>query len=334
MPVREIPEYATASFIFLPDMKSSGKILLSEIEQENKPHRLNNILKDVRCIFYDAPYRDPPATADGMSRRPADDPCAGNYWYTSDDPIGADETATAIQWMQLSYDIKWLEEMVRLEARFVGRENVFIVGFGTGFGIAAATVFQMEERIGGLLGVHPVMPFHVDLKYIALDGQTKAVVNAWSEMEKKRKEEGGQGEEEMEEDFSDVDGAGSEASARTLCVNDGNDQTHEARLGRLMGLLRYLVDKGEVPTFKRVCDRSDASTPVILLHGMDDKQVHFSYAKDTVQTFWNLGYKAKLDIMEDEGHKLSRMMLRELFTHFVKLGLGNEATRSQIQHHL
>ncbi|UKZ55049.1 hypothetical protein TrVGV298_008865 [Trichoderma virens] len=299
MPVREIPEYATASFIFLPDMKSSGKILLSEIEQENKPHRLNNILKDVRCIFYDAPYRDPPATADGMSRRPADDPCAGNYWYTSDDPIGADETATAIQWMQLSYDIKWLEEMVRLEARFVGRENVFIVGFGTGFGIAAATVFQMEERIGGLLGVHPVMPFHVDLKYIALDGQTKAVVNAW-----------------------------------TLCVNDGNDQTHEARLGRLMGLLRYLVDKGEVPTFKRVCDRSDASTPVILLHGMDDKQVHFSYAKDTVQTFWNLGYKAKLDIMEDEGHKLSRMMLRELFTHFVKLGLGNEATRSQIQHHL
>lgn len=293
---------ATASFIFLPDMRSSGKKLLYEIEQVMKTNTLASILGHARYVMCDPPFYDSLETA-------FYDPTLARRWFLTDNPIGADETATEIQWKALSTCINEIRNKVWAEAMIVGRENVFLVGFGIGFAVATAFLLQMEEPIGGLFGVYPVMPFHVDLKYIALDGQTKAVVNSWSTI-------------------SDEDGTNSEVSVGTLDIDRGNDQTHEARRARLMGFFEYLACQWEAPAHKRYCDRLDASTPVILLHGMDDEQIPYMYAKEAAQTFLYLGYNVKLDLMEGQGHRLSRKMIGEIFHSFMKYGLGNEEVRA------
>ncbi|KAL7961539.1 hypothetical protein V8C34DRAFT_301994 [Trichoderma compactum] len=293
---------ATASFIFLPDMRSSGRKLLYEIEQATKPNTLASILDYARYVMCDLPFSDPLETA-------FHDPTLANRWFLTDNPIGADETATESQWKALSTCINEIRNVVWAEAMIVGLENVFLVGFGIGFATATAFLLQMEEPIGGLFGVYPVMPFHVDLKYIALDGQTKAVVNSWLTI-------------------SDEDGTNSEASAGTLDIDHGNDQTHQARRARLMGFFEHLACRWEAPAHKRYCDRLDASTPVILLHGMDDEQIPFRYAKEAAQTFLHLGYNVKLDLKEGEGHGLSRNMIGELFHNFMKHGLGNQEARA------
>ncbi|KAK4074709.1 uncharacterized protein Triagg1_4858 [Trichoderma aggressivum f. europaeum] len=292
-----------ASFIFLPDTRSSGTKLLYEIQQAFKPKTLADILGPARSVMLDPPFYDP--------REPGKfyDPALARRWFFTDNPIGADETATESQWKNLSCCISEIKVKVWQEANIVGRENVFLVGFGIGFAVATAFLLQMEEPIGGLFGVYPVMPFHVDLKYIALDGQTKAVVNSWPTM-------------------SDEDETRSEASAGTLDFDHGNEQTHEARRARVMGFFQYVASFWEAPTQKRYCDRLDASTPVILLHGMDDEQIPFTYAKEAAQTFWNLGYKATLDYKEGEGHGLSRNMIGEIIHHFMKHGMGKEEVRA------
>ncbi|KAL7913101.1 hypothetical protein GGI35DRAFT_491332 [Trichoderma velutinum] len=322
-------ERATASFIFLPDMRSSAFKLLSEIEQATQPRTLANILERARYVMCNLPFHDYPKTAN-TSQGAFHNPALASCWFLIDNPIGADETATEIQWECLSFCINFIKTAVCREAEKVGRENVFLVGVGIGFAVATAFLLQMEEPIGGLLGVYPVMPFHVDLKYIALDGQTKAVVNSWSDMERKKsEEEKGKGKEKMEESLPHENEAKSEASTVTLNVNHGDDQTHESRRARVMGFFQYLATHGKPPAYKRFCDRLDASTPVVMLHGMDDERIPFKYGKEAVQTFENLGYNAKLDIKEGEGHRLSRNMIGELFHNFVKQELGSQEVRKR-----
>ncbi|PNP53737.1 hypothetical protein THARTR1_05861 [Trichoderma harzianum] len=291
-------------------MRSSGRKLLYEIEQATKPNTLARILKHARYVMFDLPFCDPLETA-GINQGAFYDPTLASRWFWTDNPIGADETATESQWKDLGICINGIRNVVWQEASIVGRENVFLVGFGIGFAVATAFVLQMEEPIGGLLGVYPVMPFHVDLKYIALDGQTKAVVNSWSDM-------------------SVEDGTNSEASAGTLDIDHGDDQTHQARRARVMGFFQYLASRWEAPAHKRYCDRLDASTPVVLLHGMDDEQIPFTYGKEAAQTFWNLGYNATLDLKKGEGHGLSRNMIGELFHNFMKHKMGNQEVRAQL----
>ncbi|KAK0766621.1 hypothetical protein N5P37_000347 [Trichoderma harzianum] len=308
---------AIASFIFLPDIKSSGRKLLYEIEQATKPYTLASIMGQARYVMCDLPFYDTRETA-GTDQSAVYDPAIKRRWYLTDDPIGADDTATASQWKDLSICINEIKTIVFREATIVGRENVFLVGFGIGFAVATAFLFQSEERIGGLLGVHPVMPFHIDLQYIAIYGQTKAVENARSKMPNK------------DENSSEQDETNSEASAATVDVDRGNEQTHEARRARLMGFLTYLTTRWEAPTHKRYIDRTDASTPVVLIHGLDDEQIHFKHAKHSVAMFWHLGYTAKLKIMDGEGHKLTRNMIGELFNRFMMQNLGNEAVRAHL----
>ncbi|KKP06299.1 hypothetical protein THAR02_01637 [Trichoderma harzianum] len=304
-------------------MKSSGRKLLYEIEQATKPYTLASILGQARYVMCDLPFfdlREPAGTTQGAVY----DPAITSRWFLTEDPIGADETATASQWKDLSICINTIKTVVMTEAAIVGRENVFLVGFGIGFAAATAFLMQSEERLGGLLGVHPVIPFYRDFKYIAMEGQTKAVMNALWKMPAK------------DETSSVEDEANSEASSVTLDGDRGYDrrhvpvQTHEARRARLMGFFQYLATRWEAPTHKKYIDRTDASTPVVLIHGLDDEQISFPHAKLAVQAFWELGYKAKLKIMDGEGHTLTRNMIGELFNRFMMQNLGNEEVRAQL----
>ncbi|KAF3071871.1 hypothetical protein CFAM422_005812 [Trichoderma lentiforme] len=308
---------ATASFIFLPDMKSSGRKLLYEIEQATKPYTLASIMGQARYVMCDLPFYDLRETA-GTNQGAVHDPAMASRWFLTDNPVGTDETATASQWKDLSICINTIKTVVMTEAAIVGRENVFLVGFGIGFAAATAFLMQSEERLGGLLGVHPVIPFYRDFKYIAMEGQTKAVMNALWKMPKK------------DETSSEEDEANSEASSVTLDVDPGYVQTHEARRARLMGFFQYLATRWDAPTHKKYIDRTDASTPVVLIHGLDDEQISFRHAKLAVQAFWELGYKAKLKIMDGEGHTLTRNLIGELFNRFMMQNLGNEAVRAQL----
>ncbi|KAL6832769.1 hypothetical protein V8C40DRAFT_284409 [Trichoderma camerunense] len=309
---------ATASFIFLPDMKSSGRKLLYEIEQATKPYTLASIMGQARYVMCDLPFYDLRETA-GTNQGAAHEPVIASRWFLTDNPVGTDETATASQWKDLSICINTIKTVVMTEALIVGRENVFLVGFGIGFAAATAFLMQSEERIGGLLGVHPVIPFYRDFKYIAMEGQTKAVMNALWKMPKKDKTS------------SEEDEANSEASSVTLDVDGGYAvQTHEARRARLMGFFQHLATQWDAPTHRKYIDRTDASTPVVLIHGLDDEQIHFRHAKLAVQAFWELGYKAKLKIMDGEGHTLTRNLIGELFNRFMMQNLGNEAVRAQL----
>lgn len=314
---------ATASFIFLPDMKSSGRKLLYEIEQATKPYTLASIMGQARYVMCDLPFYDLRETA-GTNQGAAHEPVIASRWFLTDNPVGTDETATASQWKDLSICINTIKTVVMTEALIVGRENVFLVGFGIGFAAATAFLMQSEERIGGLLGVHPVIPFYRDFKYIAMEGQTKAVMNALWKMPKK------------DETSSEEDEAKSEASSVTLDGDHGHDcgpvpvQTHEARRARLMGFFQHLATQWDAPTHKKYIDRTDASTPVVLIHGLDDEQIGFRHAKLAVQAFWELGYKAKLKIMDGEGHTLTRNLIGELFNRFMMQNLGNEEVRAQL----
>ncbi|KAM6480959.1 hypothetical protein HDV62DRAFT_398260 [Trichoderma sp. SZMC 28011] len=308
---------ATASFIFLPDMKSSGCKLLNEIEQATKPYTLASIMGQARYVMCDLPFYDLRQTA-GTNQGAVPDPAMAGRWFLTDNPVGTDETATASQWRDLSVCINTIKTVVMSEALIVGRENVFLVGFGIGFAAATAFLMQCEERLGGLLGVHPVIPFYRDFKYIAMEGQTKAVMNAlWNKPKK-------------DETSSEEDEAKSEASSVTLDDADPGVQTLEARRARLMGFFQHLATQWDAPTHKKYIDRTDASTPVVLIHGLDDEQIHFRHTKLAVQAFWELGYKAKLKIMDGEGHALTRNLIGELFNRFMMQDLGNEAVRAQL----
>ncbi|KAL7946377.1 Alpha/Beta hydrolase protein [Trichoderma barbatum] len=333
---------ATASFIFLHDIRSSGDRLHYEIENAISPHPLQFVLPGARIMMPDGPYADFRLNTAGIIQGAVNEPANEWFWFGTDDSIGADETATAVQWRQFGKSLGCLERLVHREAGEVGRENVFIVGFGMGFATAAAFLLQMEEPIGGLFGVNPLMPFHVDLKYIALDGQTKAVVEHNLEMEREKKEEEQRRKEyerEEESSFDDSDDDDwfdsddefdSDTSTGTLCADGKNAQTHKARRERAMGFFQYLAYQEEAPISKRVCSRSDASTPIILLHGRNNWKIPFEYGKKALQTFQNLGYQVELDILEEEYHLLSRNMLGELFNKFMLQGLGNERTRESI----
>lgn len=266
----------TSSFVLLHDNHSSAAELRSEIETALKPVRIKKLLEGVRFVVPDAPFIVRREIADSASEDDgkSDGSEAEFRWFTAIHAVGADDGATLHRWKQLSVSMGGIDEIVQWEAAAVGRENVFIMGFGMGFAAAVAYVLQMEDPIGGLLGVYPWMPFHEDLKSVALHGETVMMRERMRRQYDKRKKK--DEEEEEEEGSSDDDEFSSGSSTPTLCADDADATTSEAMLKRVMGFFNHLASRGEPPVYKRVCERIDTCTPVILVHGVDDEDVNVS----------------------------------------------------------
>ncbi|KAL7798567.1 Alpha/Beta hydrolase protein [Trichoderma ceciliae] len=315
----------TSSFILLHENDASAAELGGAIVTALTPARIGDLLAGSRLAAPDAPFVLRKEIRNSATKTME----GGFHWVPSRSLGDADDSATPPGWRQLAFSMNKIGYIIEQEAQVVGRENVFLLGFGGGFAAAAAYVLQMEDAIGGFLGIHPWLPFHGDLKSLALYGETMRPREQMSHPYGFP-----EGDDGNDDDDEDEEEPHSGASTPTLCAVDGGATTSEAMLQRVAGCLNHLVSKGKLPASKRVYERVDSSTPVILVHGADDQDVDLSSAKETLETLRKLGFNASLKVMDGHGHTLSRHMLGALFDEFMMRRLGNEWVRESIGEHL
>ncbi|KAL6891213.1 Alpha/Beta hydrolase protein [Trichoderma longibrachiatum] len=330
----------TSSFIFLHDKNSSSKTLSQNITRALAPRTLTDTLgPSTNIIFLDAPILTSlPNTPPRQQRRTQEEPqrCT---WFSADSSSAADATS----WKELSVCMNLLERVVTEESARVGRENVFLVGVGMGFAVAAAYVMSMEERVGGLLGVGGWLAFQGGLKRVGVYGEVLGCLGEVDagRLRAKRRNEEEENKEEDEEEGEEVDGEKGEGeesafasgySTPTLCEEQNNDQapTSDLMLRRIKAFLEYILQRGHPPPYARTCDRIDSATPVVLVHGADDEQVSFAHAKEAQETLRHFGFAATLRIVEGETHELSRRLMGELMDGFMSRGLGNGDVRGAV----
>ncbi|KAM0260393.1 hypothetical protein ACHAQJ_002794 [Trichoderma viride] len=302
----------TTSFILLHENNSSGREVSHAFKAGLQPVDIRGLLVDTHFFAPNAPF----TTCEWHPDRKRRQYC----WFTPTNLGDANDTAALYQWKQLSFSMNTLRRVIEQESRVVGRENVYVLGFGTGFAVAATYILQAEEPIGGLLGIRPWLPFHGDLKSIALYGKT---VTALDQMPN----QGGYGSGANDEPLSG-------ASTPTLRADDDDAgaTTSEAMLKRVAGFLDYLVLTGFPPMDRRILEHVDSSTPVILVHDMDDRRVGLVHAKEALETLRKFGFNASLDIMEGQGQgkALTREMFGNMLNEFMERGLGNDVLRAGI----
>ncbi|PTB79533.1 hypothetical protein M440DRAFT_1419889 [Trichoderma longibrachiatum ATCC 18648] len=283
----------TSSFIFLHDKNSSSKTLSQNITRALAPRTLTDTLgPSTNIIFLDAPILTSlPNTPPRQQRRTQEEPqrCT---WFSADSSSAADATS----WKELSVCMNLLERVVTEESARVGRENVFLVGVGMGFAVAAAAKRRNEE-------------------------------------EENKEEDEEEGEEvDGEKGEGEESAFASGYSTPTLCEEQNNDQapTSDLMLRRIKAFLEYILQRGHPPPYARTCDRIDSATPVVLVHGADDEQVSFAHAKEAQETLRHFGFAATLRIVEGETHELSRRLMGELMDGFMSRGLGNGDVRGAV----
>ncbi|KAH0494040.1 hypothetical protein TgHK011_000675 [Trichoderma gracile] len=331
-----ISQRPTSSFIFLHDSNSSATHLSAQLTHALKPRSIKDIFGPrTNILFLNAPIKTflptPPPTPSSQTQ---EEPQQQQYtWLSTLHHKGADDvssTATT-SWSELSICMNQLDEAVMEESKRVGgRENVFLVGVGMGFAVAATYVLQMEERVGGLLGMGGWLPFHERLKRVGVYGEVVGLDNlSERHFEMKRRDEGDEDDVDEEEEEEDVFGSG--YSTPTLCEEHTEQaDTSELMLKRIKGFLEYVLLRGKPPMHPRVCNRIDSSTPVVLVHGAEDEEVSFTYAKEAQETLRHLGFDVTLRVVEGETHKLSRELIGDLMDVFMVRGLGNEDVRGAV----
>lgn len=317
----------TSTFIFLHENHSSADGLADEVMATIAPTNLGDLLEGARTSVLNAPFIID-EEIQGSSTSDSDGLGCESRWFMTMDPIGTDDTATLLGWKQLSCSMLKVGQIIEWEAGLVGRENVFVLGFGMGFAVGAAYVLQMDDPIGGLLGVYPLMPFHGDLKSLALCGETTT-----PREQMRRPYAMKMGEKEGDE-CSDGELLSGFSTPTICCSGDDDSVTSEAMLKRVAGFFSHLVSRGEPPVNKRVYEHADCSTPVILVHGADDDVIHLSYAKEALETFRKLGFDASLRVIDGQDHELSHEMIGILLNEFMMRDLGNAQLRESIGGHL
>ncbi|TFB05159.1 hypothetical protein CCMA1212_002694 [Trichoderma ghanense] len=223
-----------------------------------------------------------------------------------------------------------IDEVVTEECARVGRENVFLVGVGMGFAVAATYVMQMEDGMGGLLGACGWLPFHEELKRVGVYGEVVGLSGGCFGG-KRRDDKGGEDQEEEDDDEDEGDVFASGYSTPTLCEEHDNQATTSSlMLKRIKAFFEHILLRGTPPTHPRICNRIDSSTPVVLVHGADDQEVSFTYAKEAQETLRHFGFDATLRVVEGETHEVSRGLMGELMDGLMGRGMGNGDVRGAV----
>ncbi|PTB67247.1 hypothetical protein BBK36DRAFT_1116364 [Trichoderma citrinoviride] len=332
-----------SSFIFLHDKDSSSTQLAEQVARALNPKSIADTLGPrTKMLFLDAPIQTsvhpvslptplPPHQEQQQETQGEEEEEQQQQQYTwfsttttTTHSVGADDDA-ATSWKELSISLTQLDEAVTQESERFGKENVFLVGVGMGFAVAAAYVMQMEERIGGLLGVSGWLAFHEEVKSVAVYGD----VSSCGLLSGGELEDGAKGNEE-EGDEDDVLGSG--YSTPTLCEEESHDQAQSSSLllKRAKAFLSYILLRGKPPALPRLCNLIDASTPVLLVHGAENQRVRFTHAKEAQETLRHFGFEVTLRVLEGETHELSRRLMGELMDGFMGRGLGNEDVRGSV----
>ncbi|KAL7803547.1 Alpha/Beta hydrolase protein [Trichoderma aethiopicum] len=335
----------TSSFIFLHDKNSSSTALSQHIAHALAPRTLTDTLgPSTNILFLDAPILTflPNTPPRQQQRRTQEEP-QRRTWFSADSSSAAadDDAPSATSWNELSVCMNLLERAVTQESARVGGENVFLVGVGMGFAVAAAYVMSMEERVGGLLGVGGWLAFQGELKRIGVYGEVLGCLGEVDagclrvkrriedEQEENKEEDEEEDKEDEEEDEEEESAFASGYSTPTLCEEQNDDQapTSDLMLRRIKAFLEYILQRGHPPPYARTCDRIDSATPVVLVHGADDREISFAHAKEAQETLRHFGFAATLRIVEGETHELSRRLMGELMDGFMSRGLGNGDVR-------
>ncbi|KAF4972774.1 hypothetical protein FZEAL_9531 [Fusarium zealandicum] len=298
------------TFILLHERGSSGadlcRALCAELTSNNTT--IASVLPGARFVFPDGPL----AAAEG-----------GRDWYGLEDP-GEEcaEQASWDQWRHVAYAAEQIDMIVADEADIIGRENVFIGGVGKGCAVAMFALLEMEMAIGGFLGFGGWMPFVRDVKDVATLGAIDSPLHPSALQDAQSLRPSPLRNEVLAEDAMDWQPGNDDIAVDPSLLTSQqpppppallDDQSQQARLQRVTNFLRQF----EWVNHEEWAESTSVKTPVFLVHAHHDTTVEFSHSKEAQQTLKELGFDAKLNVLQAGGHDVSHEALQEFLTMIV-----------------
>ncbi|KAH6898579.1 Alpha/Beta hydrolase protein [Thelonectria olida] len=286
------------TFICLHDCESCSTGFDAQLSAASHPDQLKHLFPHARLVFPDAPFR-----GDGTNLR---------NWYSLE-PFQA-HTASRGEWQRIANVAASLEGLVEQEAQLVGRDGVFVIGFGMGASIGTTLLLKTDQPFGGFIGIGGWVPYIDDLIAVAAQEyhEQQSQPAPTSAMNRIELSDVGffdflQGT--LDTGLFDTAFNPSKSSPQPEHLDPlerpAGPHPAQSLLERFLRVTNFLRGL----TFSERADKAERTslgTPALFIHANNDPLVPYGHATEAVGLLKSLGFVPELKSVKENTHKVTK----------------------------